>query len=59
VALFLEVVEEIIRSVCVLDADLARPLGPVIGGGGGITTSRGKDGLSTAKGSDGGIGERL
>lgn len=59
VALFLGIVEESNRSVCVLDADLARSVGPVIGGGGGMTASRKKYGLSAAKGCEGGIGERL
>lgn len=58
-ALFLEIVEESDRSVCVLDVDLAGSLGPVLGGGGGMTASRKKYGLSAAKGCDGGIGERL
>lgn len=57
-ALLLEIVEESDRSVCVLDADLAGSLGPVIGGG-GMTASRRKYGLSAAKSCDGGIGERL
>lgn len=59
VALFLEIVEENNRSVCILVADLARSVGPVIGGGGGMTASRKRYGLSNAKGCDGGIGERL
>jgi len=59
VALFLGVVEENNRSVCIPVADLARSVGPVIGGGGGMIASRKKYGLSTTKGCDGGIGERL